>query len=343
MANYSDIKGTTVLTVTSDPTDAIDGQIWYNSTDLELKSQGATYGAFAFSEIADLPNWKSTGAGGGKTTAAWITGGSDSQPLFQETYLYNGASWTTSGNLARGSQASGSGSAGLSTAGLIWGGGNPRTNASEKFDGSSWSTSPNFPSAGNYSNGCGLQNAALSISRDDGTPWGQCFEFDGSSWATGGTLPFASYSQGGSGIQTAGVSAGGEGNPDPAAKTQHSNYNGTSWTAKTTMTIGRAFYGNGVAGPQGDTLVMGGQSGPPAAPTATEYWNGSAWATQGTLPLEKYSTATGNNNPSVSSALLMGGGASTPVDQRAKVLQGIPAADTPAARTVNTPDLDTVG
>jgi len=339
MANYSDIKGTTVLTVTSDPTDAIDGQIWYNSTDLQLKAQGATYGPFAFSEIADLPNWKSTSAGGGSTTAAWITGGSTTQPLAPETYLYNGASWTTSGNLIRTSQTGGSGSAGLSTAGLIWGGGNPYTNGTEKFDGSTWTASTNFPTAAAYTNGCGIFEAALSISRDDGAPYGQCFEFDGTSWATGGTLPASSAAQGGAGIQTAGVSAGTSATP---TNQQHNHYNGTSWTAKTSMTIGRAFYGNGVAGLQNDTIVMGGQSGPPAAPTAAEYWNGSAWATQNTLPLAKYGTSTGNNNPSVSSALLMGGGDSTPVDQRAKVLQGTPTADTPAARTVSTPDIDTI-
>ena len=37
MANYKDIHGTNIETVASDPSNPVNGQVWYNSTDQELK------------------------------------------------------------------------------------------------------------------------------------------------------------------------------------------------------------------------------------------------------------------------------------------------------------------
>lgn len=338
MANYSDIKGTTIQSVATDPTNAPDGQVWYNTATLQLKMEGGNYGSapFTFAEAADLPAFKSTAAGGGTKSAAWITGGGGSPPAgAPATFLYNGASWTTSGPLSRPSQSNGMGSAGTSTAGVVWAGTNPYSNATEKFDGSSWSSSGAFPIAGSYGNGAGTQGAALSISLYQGSPFGICNEFNGSSWSGGGTLPNNNYSVGGCGTQTAGVAVGGEPAPNPAGGTQHQQYNGSSWTASTVLPSTRIFYGNGVVGKQDDTLVMGGTSPSPTTPTSTEYWNGSSWAAQGTLPIGKYGTASGNNAPSGSSAILMGGGPSTPVDSRVKVIEGIPGPGTPSTRSLS--------
>ena len=37
MANYKDIHGTNIETVASDTSNTVNGQVWYNSTDKELK------------------------------------------------------------------------------------------------------------------------------------------------------------------------------------------------------------------------------------------------------------------------------------------------------------------
>ena len=37
MANYKDIHGTNIETVTSDPDNPVNGQVWYNSTEQALK------------------------------------------------------------------------------------------------------------------------------------------------------------------------------------------------------------------------------------------------------------------------------------------------------------------
>ena len=227
------------------------------------------------------------------------------------------------------------GSAGLSTAGVVWAGTNPYTNATEKFDGSAWATSGNYPVSGSYGNGCGTQGAALGVSLYQGSPFGICNEFNGSSWSGGGTIPNNNYSVGACGTLSAGVAVGAEGAPNPGAGSQHQFYNGSSWTSNTSIPFNRAFYGNGVMGKQDDTLVMGGQSGPPTAPTTTEYWNGSAWAAQGTLPVGSASTSCGNNGPSGATSITMGNGTSSPVDVRDTVMEGIAAAGTPSARAIS--------
>lgn len=338
MANYSDIKGTTIQSVATDPTNAPDGQVWYNTETLQLKMEGGNYGnaPFTFAEGGLLPAWKSTGAGGGTKSAAWITGGGGSPPAgAPATFLYNGSSWTTSGPLSRGSQTNGMGSAGTSTAGVVWCGTNPYASATEKFDGSAWATSGNFPVSGSYGNGVGSQGAALSVSLYQGTPFGICNHFNGTSWSGGGTIPNNNYSVSGCGTLSAGVAVGGEPAPNPAGGTQHQHYNGSSWTAKTTLPSIRIFYGNGTVGRQDDTLSMGGTSPSPASETSSDYWNGTAWAAQGSLPVNKYGTGAGNNAPSGGSAIIMGGGPASPVDQRAKTIEGIAAPGTPSARALS--------
>ena len=336
MANYSDIKGTTISLTSSDPSNPIDGQVWYNSSTFQLKMEGGNYGnaPFTFGTLAPLPERKATAAGGGSKAATWVTGGGQLTPTSApQTYLYNGSSWTTSGPLGRSSQTNGMGSAGVSTAGVVWCGTNPYNNATEKFDGSSWSTSGNFPVSGSYGNGCGTQGAALSVSIYQGSPFGICNEFNGSSWSGGGTIPNNNYSVGGCGTLSAGVAVGGEPAPNPSGGTQHQFYNGSSWTSNTSLPFSRTFYGNGVMGKQDDTLVMGGGGG--TAPTTTEYWNGSAWAAQGTLPVASSSTSCGNNGPSGSTSITMGNGTSSPVDLRDTVMEGISGPGTPSARAIS--------
>ena len=53
MATYKEIKGTEIEVLASDPSNPVEGQVWYNSTSNVLKGQAAT-----------------------STVGAWATGGS---------------------------------------------------------------------------------------------------------------------------------------------------------------------------------------------------------------------------------------------------------------------------
>ena len=42
MATYKEIKGTQIEAVASDPSNPVEGQVWYNTTSNVLKGQAAT-------------------------------------------------------------------------------------------------------------------------------------------------------------------------------------------------------------------------------------------------------------------------------------------------------------
>ena len=42
MATYKEIKGTQIEVLSSDPSNPVEGQVWYNSTSNVLKGQAAT-------------------------------------------------------------------------------------------------------------------------------------------------------------------------------------------------------------------------------------------------------------------------------------------------------------
>jgi hypothetical protein len=114
MAEYKDIKGFKVQTVSTDPAaSAIATGTWASGNPLNTARFGLE-------------------AGFGSQTAALLGGGTP--PITAATESYNGTSWTevTDLNTARG-YAAGSGS---STAGLLFGGGEPPTYAlTESWDG----------------------------------------------------------------------------------------------------------------------------------------------------------------------------------------------------------------
>ena len=82
MANYSDIKGTTISSTSSDPSNTIDGQVWYNSSTFELKMEGGNYGSapFTFGTLAPLPERKATSAGGGSKDSGYPDPGQRARP-----------------------------------------------------------------------------------------------------------------------------------------------------------------------------------------------------------------------------------------------------------------------
>ena len=93
MATYKEIKGTQIEVLASDPSNPVEGQVWYNSTSNVLKGQAAT-GAAAWSSGGNVNTSSKGGAGFGTATAAIKAGGNTAKPgvsVTLNTELYNGS------------------------------------------------------------------------------------------------------------------------------------------------------------------------------------------------------------------------------------------------------------
>ena len=94
MANYKDIHGTKIEFVTSDPSNPVNGQVWYNSTDQVLKGFTSNP-AGAWSTSGNLNTARKSLEGTGASNSAAIAfGGTANPPIYALTEIYNGSAWT---------------------------------------------------------------------------------------------------------------------------------------------------------------------------------------------------------------------------------------------------------
>ena len=105
MATYKEIKGTQIEVLASDPSNPVEGQVWYNSTSNVLKGQAATaVGAWATGGALNTARTNISGAG---TIPAFVAfGGQSGATVYAQTELYNGSSWTEVNDLNTGRYAS---------------------------------------------------------------------------------------------------------------------------------------------------------------------------------------------------------------------------------------------
>ena len=206
-----------------------------------------------------------------------------------EAFVITAAAYSSTPNINTTRNAEGAGTKnGSTTAAMIWCGGTSSpgySNASEEYNGSSWSATPNYPETARHVGGTGVEPAALGVGGFTGpSNLNTVAEYDGSSWTGGGAYPVAQYSVATAGTQTAAITSGGGSNT-----TTSNDYNGSSWTANPSMSLGRSFSGN--IGTQTAALACGGSNQPGGQ---CEEFNGSSWSTGGTLTLYvAESTSTG--------------------------------------------------
>ena len=294
MSTYREIVGKKIKKVSSDPSDGLDGQMWYNSTTGTLRGIA---GIEAWSTTSPGIYSKNTAGGAGTTTAAVVYGGASSSGTVyhNETVEYDGSGFSVSGNLNTSRQDGGS--CGTQTAALFVGGEAPPGNVAdtEEYNGSTWSEETNIPTSDRGWGSLGLQTAAVMVGGAT-APTTKCFEYDGSSWTTGGALTDGRRLSGmGCGTETAGLVAGGDPNSN---KTE--TYNGTGWTAGNVLNTGRQQ--GKMSGPQTAGLVWGGET--PSLTTATEKFDGTSWTTSpGTLGTAVKNNAGNKDTTSGASAL----------------------------------------
>ena len=102
----------------------------------------------------------------------------------------------------------------------------------EKYDGSVWTNTTNYPVATAYVTGCGTQTAALSAGGNNNGPYiATVNKFDGTTWTAGTSIPYGAEAGNLFGIQTAAIFFGGGDGGSPGYPAQSWSYNGTSWTS----------------------------------------------------------------------------------------------------------------
>jgi len=127
MATYKEIKGTQIEAVATDPSNPVEGQVWYNSTSNVLKGSIRT-GAAAWATA----NAMSTGRWGGGASSvspqsdAIMASGANTANV----ELYNGTNWTEVNNVNQ--KRYGMWGTGTSTSMIVFGGNIPGSSSPPK-------------------------------------------------------------------------------------------------------------------------------------------------------------------------------------------------------------------
>jgi hypothetical protein len=287
MAKYSDIKGFTVQTVTSDPAASV-----------------AATGSWSSGGSLNLARYDVTGAG--SQTAALATGGYE--PV-GNTELYNGSTWTEVNDLntARYGQSS----TGSQTSALAVGG-NPNSGITEKWDGTNWTESGDLNTGRHNSASAGSDNEAVITFGGQSPQRNNAEVFNGTSWTEVSELNLARHVMYGTGSSTAALGSGGNLPPSPyTANTEI--WNGSSWTEVAEMNTikGRG----GMSGSNTDALVFSGTNGPGLV-AVTENYNGTSWTELADLSTQRYGGSSTPGTSGSTTATLYAGGA-TPSDSSA--------------------------
>jgi len=322
MADYKTIFGQKIQSISSDPSVAVTGQVWYNSTTASLKANIFYNGVWSTGSATMNNGRKNVGSAGAGSTAGVVAGGVTLMPNGQQTNqndteTYDGTTWTQGNNI--GSTRRGLGSAGVSsTAALIFGGYlDPYTTASESWDGTNWTGTPSLNSSRDNIGGAGTSTSALAIAGQQGVSvTAQVESYNGSSWTVGTSTP---------GVQHLWISAAGKTNSDVLAwggATYSSGYtyystcylwDGSSWTTKNQTTVANRSNSGKACTSTNAILNFGGSPG-----TATEIWDGTSWTAGNAMPVEQSSAGSNGSGPSSTAAWYAGGSApsiTSPADE----------------------------
>ena len=288
MAKYSDIKGFTVQTLSSDT----------------IASQ-ALGGAWASGGSLPAAKWLAQSAG---TQTSNLIAGGGSPSLVDTSFEYNGTSWTAGGamNTAR---LAGSGFGASNTAAVVAGGNEPSIGGkTETYNGTSFTEANDLNTArGEVFGGGGTSTAGVvfgganpaSSLKNETETW------DGSSWTETGNLNTARMQMAGAGAAyTASIAFGGNTSPNATGATEI--FNGSSWTE--TGDLNTAREGLAGSGTSTSALAFSGLTPPSAKVGVTENFDGSTWAEVADLSTTRYLVG---GSPSGTSELAIAAGGYT--------------------------------
>ena len=308
MATYRETKGQKVQTLSADPSNLVEGQVWYNSTSDKLKVRAyvTTNSWAAGGNMVTQPpthSQNSYGTGfGTQTSMMFVMGNSPNIKLSQ---TYDGTAWSAGPDMVEIDAQVGAvgtlgapGTPGASGGGpaILFGG---ATGGPTGVNGYTWNTTAFATSPADLSVrradpfGFGTVPTANCWGGNQGAPLHQVATgeiFDGTSWSTNPASMNQARSTGGggqngSGTTSAATIAGGSTPPSapPTQSNTSESWNGTSWSVNPTLNYGRR--GAGCVGETSTyVLVFAGNADPPApgpgaqGSTATELWDGTSWS-----------------------------------------------------------------
>ena len=158
MATYKEIKGTDITVVSSDPSNPVTGEVWYNTTTQQLKGYQQVLGN-AWSTGGNLNTARHNLKGAGTQTAGLAFGGGHTV-VTALTEQYDGSSWTEVADLN--TARSSLGGDGTQTSALAFGG-QPVTAVTESWNGSSWTEVADLNTARRSAVGSGTTSAGLAF------------------------------------------------------------------------------------------------------------------------------------------------------------------------------------
>ena len=297
MATYKEIRGTQIEAVATDPSNPVEGQVWYNTTSNVLKGQAATT-AGTWATGGTMNTARNSLGGAGTQTAALGFGGQP--PNTGATESYNGTSWTEVNDL---SARNGVGSTGTQTSAIAFGGEgsapNPK-NLTELWNGSNWTEVNNLNSASKYRGGSGTDSTAAlafaGIGPDNASDFANTEIWNGTNWTEVNDMNEAKHNLTGSGTSTATVAFGGT----PGTKDSTELWNGTNWTEVNNLNTGGFTRASSILTSTA-AIAMGGQA--PTGPSvlnATEIWNGTNWTSDTNMPATKaYGAGAGTSTAAI--------------------------------------------
>jgi len=230
----------------------------------------------------------------GSQTAAMVWGGRTGPPpsgpfTSNKSDTYDGSSFSAAPNLNTAARTRAGG--GTTTAAWCAGGTQPTyINATEEFNGSSWTSVTNVPIV-LFASATGVQTAGLVVGVNSASPPsgsdsfpGSSLEYDGTNWATGGSPSADRTNSGCSGTQTAGTLISGQPVPYGTRVTTIEEYDGSSWTSGGNDVVAVNEIQAAARGPQTATLITGGNVNPPAAGITTcRTYDGTTAATTASM------------------------------------------------------------
>ena len=298
MATYKEIYGTNVEVLASDPSNPVEGQIWYNSTSQTLKGYALVAGSWA---TAGPLNTARQGLGGAGIQTSALAFGGFSTASTGATESYNGTAWTTSPNSLNSARFETSGCGATNTAALAVGGytGTAFSALNESWNGTSWTELNDLNTARGLLGTVGINTAALAFGGETPAVTANTETWNGTTWTEINNLNTARRGLGGAGINTAALAFGGT-IPPVVGNTE--SWNGTSWTEVNDLNTARSLLAG--AGTNTAALAFGG-GGPTAA---TESWNGTSWSQADEMNTARFLLAGAGTN---TVALAFGGGTPT--------------------------------
>ena len=117
MTTYKEIRGTNIEAVASDPSNPVEGQVWYNTTTNVVKGLKVNPGSWATVNSMNTARY-ALGSAGTKTSALAFGGAAPSDSALTESY--NGTNWTEVNDLNTAQPREGTGAS--NTAALAFGG-----------------------------------------------------------------------------------------------------------------------------------------------------------------------------------------------------------------------------